>query len=211
MELIEGIKLKGKSVEIPDCSRDDLPKLFKELGFKVGVEVGVYKGGFTEILAKTGLTIYGVDPWLAYDEYPYYGKPNEQWREDANFEESIERLKNYPNCTLIRKTSMEAIKEFPDNSIDFVYIDGNHSFKYVAEDICDWTKKVKEGGFVCGHDYIYANPKNFHVRHVVDAYVAAHGIRNLLVLGRKHPLNRKEKRDQWRSWMFKKGDLWIKE
>jgi len=206
MKIIEGIrKLKGRSVEIPDCSRKDLPEFFKEMGFTIGVEIGVYKGEFTETIAQSGLKIYGVDPWLAYADYPYYGKPNEQWREDANFEESRDRLEKYENCSLIRETSMEALKHFPDNSVDFVYIDGNHSFKYVAEDICEWVKKVKPGGFVCGHDYIYANPENFHVRYVVDAYVESHAIKNLWILGRKHPLNRKEKRDRWRSWMFRKG------
>lgn len=208
MKIIDGItQLKGQSVEIPDCSRDELPEFFKQLGFKVGVEIGVYKGIYTNILAKSGLQIYGVDPWLAYPDYPYYGKPNEQWREDKNYKESVERLKDYPNCTIIRKTSMDAVVDFPDNSIDFVYIDGNHSFKYVADDICEWVKKVKVGGFVCGHDYIYANPKNFHVRYVVDAYVVSHAIKNLWILGRKHPLDKKrEKRDEWRSWMFRKDD-----
>jgi len=98
---------------------------------------------------------------------------------------------------------MDAVKDFEDDSIDFVYIDGNHSFKYVAEDICEWVKKVKVGGFVCGHDYIYSNPLNFHVRHVVDAYVQARAIQKFWVLGRKKP-DKGERRDQWRSWMFRK-------
>ena len=207
MKIIEGIKLKGRSVEIPDCSRDDLPEFFKELGFNFGVEVGTFKGVYAETLAKSGLHIYTVDPWLAYEDYPYYNfRFQHQSELDAQYEESKARLAPYSNCTIIKKTSMEAIKDFADNSIDFVYIDGNHSFKYVAEDICEWIKKVKVGGFVCGRDYIYANPKNFHVRYVVDAYVAAHAIKNLWILGRKHPLSKAEKRDEWRSWMFRKDE-----
>ena len=107
----------------------------------------------------------------------------------------------YPNCKIIRKTSMEATKEFKDKSIDFVYIDGNHTFKYVAEDICEWSKKVKSGGIIAGHDYIYANPKSFHVRYVVDAYVESHAIKNYWVIGKKEKLPG-EKRDQWRSWFW---------
>jgi hypothetical protein len=209
MKIADGIKIGGtkghKVVEIPDCSRDDLPEFFKSLGFKVGVEIGVFTAGYTEILAKSGLTIYGVDPWLAYDDYPYYSEPQKQWRCDKQYEESKQKVAPYPNCTLIRKTSMDAAEDFEDNSIDFVYIDGNHSFKYVAEDICEWVKKVKPGGFVCGHDYIYARPTNFHVHHVVDAYVEAFGIKTLWILGRKNPLEG-EKRDKWRSWMFRKHD-----
>jgi hypothetical protein len=123
---------------------------------------------------------------------------------DKQYEESKKRLEPYPNCTIIRKMSMDAVKDFEDSSIDFVYIDGNHSFKYVSEDICEWIKKVKEGGVVCGHDYIYSNPKNFHVRHVVDAYVQAHAIQRFWVLGSKKKIPG-EKRDDWRSWMFFKG------
>lgn len=204
MELSEGIKLRGRSVEIPDCSRNDLPLFFRELGFKVGVEVGVFLGAFTEILAKSGLEIYGVDPWLVYPDYPYAKEKDSQEKEDANYKMARERLALYPNCKTIRKTSMEAVLDFKDESIDFVYIDGNHSFRYVAEDICEWIKKVKMGGFICGHDYIYANPKNFHVRYVVDCYVESHGIKDLWVLGRKHPLTENERRDPWRSWMFRK-------
>ena len=46
MELIEGIKLKGRPVEIPDSTRDGLPKLFVDLGFKIGAEIGVWKGEY---------------------------------------------------------------------------------------------------------------------------------------------------------------------
>jgi hypothetical protein len=122
---------------------------------------------------------------------------------EKQYQQTLKRLSPYPNCIIIRKTSMGAVGDFEDNSIDFVYIDGNHSFKYVAEDICEWVKKVKVGGFICGHDYIYSNPLNFHVRHVVDAYVQAHAIQKFWVLGRKKP-DKGERRDRWRSWMFRK-------
>lgn len=202
MKISEGIKLRGKWVEIPDCSRDDLPGFFVEMGFKAGVEIGTYKGIYTEILAKSGLQIYTVDPWLSYPDYPYYtSREQNQKLLDAQYEESRNRLTPYPNCTIIRKTSMDAAENFEDGSLDFVYIDGNHSFKYVAEDICEWSKKIRKGGVISGHDYIYSNPLNFHVRHVVDAYVQAYAIQKFWVLGRKKA-DKGETRDQWRSWMF---------
>lgn len=203
MRIEDGLKLPGKVVEIPDCGRNDLPGFFKGLGFTTGVEVGVFLGRYTKVLARSGLRIYGVDPWSVFVDYPYYGKEDNQEREDKRYEEAKTRLAPYPNCTIIRKTSMDAVKDFENDSIDFVYIDGNHSFKYVAEDICEWIKRVKPGGFVCGHDYIYANPANFHVHYVVDSYVEAHGIKKLYILGTKHP-DEGERRDQWRSWMFQK-------
>ena len=74
MKLIDGIKHKGKPFEIPDCSRDDLPELFLQLGFKVGVEIGVFRGDYTEVLARSGLKIYGVDPWAVYKGYSHDGR-----------------------------------------------------------------------------------------------------------------------------------------
>jgi len=201
MQLIEGLKLIGKPAEIPHCSRDDLPWLFKELGFKSGAEIGVYRADYTKVLAKSGLQIYGIDPWLSYPNYPYNADPKTQERMNEYYETSKKILEPYLNCTLIKKTSMEAAEDFANRSLDFVYIDGNHSFRYVAEDLCEWSKKVKKGGIIAGHDYIYGNPVHFHVRFVLEAYIEAFGIKNFWVLGRKHP-DEGEMRDEWRSWMF---------
>lgn len=202
----DGIKTKGAGVEIPDCSRDDLPQFFVDSGFKVGAEVGVYKGQYTEHFLKAGLKMYAVDPWLAYPDYRH---PRGQGRLDEQFEQTKAFLAPYGDqCTFIRKTSMEALADIPDGSLDFVYIDGNHWFKYVAEDIVEWSKKVRVGGVVCGHDYVYKGRFHrlgiCHVRYVVDAYTAAYGIQNWYILGRKATLAG-EKRDECRSFM------WIRE
>ncbi len=205
MDLVEAIKKhSGFPFEIPDTSRDDLPDFFADLGFKIGAEIGVYKAEFTEKLAKTGLKIYGIDPWIIYK---YFDNPRGQKRMDFLYEHSLRVLKPYPNATLIRKTSMEAVKDFPDNSLDFVYIDANHEFKYIAEDLYEWTKKIKRGGIVSGHDYFYlksgTGKEHWHVAYVLDAYLKAFGIKNFYVLGSKNP-KEGERRDKWRSWMFLK-------
>lgn len=53
----------------------------------------------------------------------------------------------------IRKLSIEAALEFEDNSCDVVFIDMDHSYKSVVEDINTWLPKIKHGGFLAGHDY----------------------------------------------------------
>lgn len=205
MKLIEGIKLKGRPAEIPDCSRNDLPEFFKELGFKRGVEIGVYLAEFTITFAKSGLEIYGVDPWLAYKDY---GNPRGQKRLDEQFRIATERLKPYPNAKLIRKTSMDALEDFSDGSIDFVYIDGNHLFRYVADDLYEWSRKVRKGGIVSGHDYAYYKSQSLcggcHVHQVVDAFVRSYNIENFWVLGLRHE-REGFVRDKYRSWMWFKN------
>lgn len=152
----------------------------KDLGFKVGAEIGVCTGRFSLSLLNNipGLKLYGIDPWKSYSEY--VENPVNQDRMEALYQRTKRRTAGY-NCELIRKTSMDAVKDFKDNSLDFVFIDGNHSFKYVIEDIYEWSKKVRPGGIVAGHDYwdSYGVGKDLmlcQVRYAVDAWTAANKI-----------------------------------
>lgn len=205
MTLIDAIKNhKASPFEIPDCSRDDLPELFLEMGFKVGAEIGVYKAEFSEKIAKSGLKLFCIDPWKNYEGFK---NPRGQERQDFLYGHSQRVLTSYNNATIIRKTSMEALEDFADNSLDFVYIDGNHDFKYIAEDLSEWTKKVKSGGIVSGHDYFFTktgtNEIHWHVAYVLNAYIKAYDIPNWYILGSEKP-ETGERRDKWRSWMFVK-------
>lgn len=201
MKLIEGLKLEGRPVEIPNCSRDDLPELFVDLGFKVGAEIGVAGGEFSEKLSKKGLEVYAIDPWLSYEDYKH---SRGQKAMEEVFLSARERLAPYPNCKIVRKTSVEASFDFVDRSLDFVYLDGNHQLMYIIQDLVIWSRKVKLGGIISGHDYIYTNPKNpagiVHVIYALDAYTKAYNIDNLYLLGRKKAEG--ETRDRFRSWMF---------
>ena len=180
MNIMEGIKIKGQKVKIPDTSRDEFPQFLVDMGYKVGAEIGVYKGEYTEKFCKVGLKMYAVDPWLIYEDYT---NPKGQKRLDFQYEHTKRFLAPY-DCTIVRKTSMDAVKDFANESLDFVYIDGNHTFRYVAEDIFEWEKKVKKGGIVAGHDYIVASSawSPCHVKYVVDAYIASFHIQNLYLL-----------------------------
>lgn len=210
MKIKDALQFKDQPYFIPDCSRDELPEFFVQQGYKKGVEIGVYKAEYTVQFAKAGLEMYGVDPWVAYDDYKTHPKYNLfQQRQDFLFGHAQRMAKPYPNIHFIRKTSMEAVKDFEDGSIDFVYIDGHHGFKYVAEDIWEWSKKVRKGGVVSGHDYgdyhpSALDPYVIHVRYVIDAYTKATQITKWWVIGRTDKLPG-EKRDGWRSW------FWLKE
>jgi hypothetical protein len=203
MRLIDGIKLKGRPAEIPNCSRNDLPEFFKELGFRVGAEIGVYKGEYSEVVAKSGLKLYSIDSWNNNKNYNYGEDEDQKWF-DSLCQESHKRLDKFPNVTIIRKTSMEALEDFEDESLDFVYIDANHRFKYIAEDIMGWERKVKTGGVIVGHDYAYFNHAypggGIQVREIVDAFAQSFNF-NFWVLCKY----RDKPRDRYRSWMFIKN------
>lgn len=202
MRIMDGLKLKGAPAIIPDCSRDDLPQFFTEMGYKTGAEIGVEKGVFSEKLARAGLQVYAIDSWK---NYPGYMWPKSQEVLDSFYEQTKKVLAPFPECKVIKKTSMEAVGDFNDESLDFVYIDANHTFRYVAEDIYEWSKKVKKGGIVSGHDFDSFKPNSLPgvcaVIQVVNAYTQAYKIDNWFALGREKAVD-KEKRDEFRSWMF---------
>lgn len=149
-------------------TRNVLAELFAELGYKTGAEVGVQGGYFSEVLCKgnPGLKLKSVDPWTAYHAVS-------QEKQNHLYSLAVEKLSPY-NVEIIKMTSMEAALIVPDNSLDFVYIDGLHDFDAVMMDLICWSKKVRSGGIVSGHDYTPG-----HRMGVIPAthyYVAAHGI-----------------------------------
>ena len=204
MKITDALKEKGLPFNIPDCGRDELPKFFKEMGFTIGAEVGVYKGEYAELFCKEGLKLFAVDPWHSYGGAGRTQKVQE--RQDFLYGHASRLLSKYSDCTVIRKTSEDAVKHFKDNSLDFVYIDGDHSFSHVAHDIQQWAYKVRKGGIVAGHDYFTTDrgAKNVicHVGPVVDAYMKAFGIDNFYTLGRTKPLEEEKRYDKTLSWFF---------
>lgn len=189
-------------IEIPNVGRDNLPDLFRQLGFKVGAEVGVLDGDFSEQLCKANsqLKLYGIDPWERVDGFDGYDADRLKRAHTA----AQAKLAKY-NCELIKKTSMNAVKDFTDDSLDFVYIDADHSFKAVVMDVCEWINKVRVGGIIGGHDFRrYSDLRGrYHVPEAVSGYTVAYHIRPWFVLGRKKIIEG-EIRDKDRSWMWVK-------
>ncbi|OGM55882.1 hypothetical protein A3F62_01515 [Candidatus Woesebacteria bacterium RIFCSPHIGHO2_12_FULL_44_11] len=97
------------------------------------------------------------------------------------------------------------MQDFPKRSLDFVYVDANHAFGYIAMDLANWVDKVKKGGVIAGHDY-YSTQGDRGLRHVgnvVDAFAKSYDFTNWYVLGQKNEdreLN--EKFDRELSFMF---------
>ena len=150
-------------------TREELAQLFGELGYKSGAEIGVRGGHYSLRLCRNipGLKIKCVDPWNSF-------RRNSQRKMDAYFENTRIRMEPY-NAEIIRKTSMEASKDIPDGSLDFVYIDAMHEFDSVMMDIILWSPKVRKEGMVSGHDYT-PDDRFCGVVSAVEAYTKVHNI-----------------------------------
>lgn len=190
-------------IEIPDFGREQLADLFAELGFKTGVEVGVERGRYSEILMKANpqLTLYGVDPYVAYKGYTDFVR---QTTIDKNKQEAHDRLK-FENYHFVEKFSIPASEDFEDESLDFVYLDGNHDFQNVVNDLAVWSKKVKKGGIISGHDwYKHRGPTHIHVYQAVNGFTDSWKIRPWFIAGSKAVLDG-QVRDKSRSFFWCKS------
>lgn len=183
IEPVSYLDYKRKLVNFVDIkTRDQLAMAFKDLGFKKGVEIGTEAGKYAEVLLKENpeLELFCIDPWETYGNYRNHVSETKwiQLREDA-----VKRTHKYKNCRLIKGYSHMWVDAFEDNSLDFVYIDGNHDFLNTARDIAMWHNKVKVGGIVAGHDYNRLQKKDYkcHVQDVVDAWVSAMDIEALYI------------------------------
>jgi hypothetical protein len=196
-------------VRLPGVCRRDISRWLKDLDFKIGVEVGVAQGQFLQILCKNNpqMKFYGVDPYVPYKGYTDYTLEKTYIALREGLKKYMRGLTNYE---IIEEYSMDAVKRFKDNSLDFVYIDANHADPWVTEDIIEWTKKVRPGGIVSGHDYISLEmdgfPLKYDVKAAIQKYVKDNNINPWFVLGadEKDPIVR---RDDSRSWMFIKPEI----
>lgn len=123
----------------------------------VGAEIGVYKGD-NAFFILTNLSIkklFLIDPYLEYQEY----KGNVGWTKinQSDFNKFLivakRKLKAFKDKSIfIREKSEDAIGRLPNN-LDFVYIDGNHEYKFVKRDIELYYPKLKRGGVLGGDNF----------------------------------------------------------
>lgn len=125
--------------------REHLPSL----GAEVGVKEGRFIGHMLEVFPK--LTMYAIDPW---EQQPGGNEDYLEWDFNDIYQGYKKRTELYADRVLeIREYSNTAVNKVEDFSLDFVFIDAQHDYDSVKEDIELWYPKVKPGGLFAGHDY----------------------------------------------------------
>jgi predicted O-methyltransferase YrrM len=129
---------------------DMIQQRFK--GNVVMAEIGSFQGASTMLFSMFAEKVYSID---CYDyPVPPTGRipSHDQLFVDAE-KIFLERTSNIPNIIKIKKTSVEASRDFEDASLDLVYIDAEHDYNSVNTDVSLWKHKVKNGGILSGHDW----------------------------------------------------------
>jgi len=155
------------------------------------VEVGTHMGKFAfQLMSQwNGERLYCVDPYLDYREMPRQGK------REIHYEYAVKLLSRFnkgrERVTFIKDTSQNAVEQFIDSSIDFVYIDGEHT--RIKQDLTLWWPKVKPGGLLAGHDFQseYAPDKGWSniIAPAVNELARQQGLHLYLVEERGHLVN----------------------
>lgn len=127
----------------------------------LGAEIGVLNGNtaFRILEKRPLLTHYMIDPWIApKKDSSYWKSADDNARKPAQahegaYKKTLDRVRFAGKRAIImRMFSHQAVKKIKDKSLDFVFIDGDHSYDGVSKDIKMWLPKVKKDGWIGGHD-----------------------------------------------------------
>lgn len=180
------LKLKPRAEFIvpPPCPPSvDLPANWKrfdflrvcvqQFGWLSGAELGVWQGRTIVHLLHhcPSLRMIGVDLWQ-----PQPGNPGpegyEDWPHEIHEARARRSVKKYGGRgTIIKGWTTEVAKQVPDASLDFVFVDADHSYEGCHRDIVAWIPKVKVGGWMIGHDITWPG-----VRQAVDELLPGYEI-----------------------------------
>jgi len=145
----------------------------------VGVEVGVAIGQLSEcLLMHPRLALFMIDSWADTNDQPEHYRKSGDTHSQLSGAEQVAHMETArkvvefagSRANVVRQSSLEAAEKFPDGSMDFVFIDADHSYEGCRKDIYAWKPKVKKGGYLCGHDYNF--PSCPGVKEAVDEAVS---------------------------------------
>lgn len=132
------------------------------------IEVGSYKGKSSVCIAHVAKSLICIDSFSGSTNVAE-GIPTDAEYVHATHEAFLENTKWYDNIRMIVKTSEEAAKEIPDESVDFIFIDGGHSYTDVTNDIRNYYSKLRVGGIIAFHDFYTDGNLNDVQRAIVDS------------------------------------------
>jgi len=146
--------------------QDEIIANIKAMGNRpvIGVEVGVWSGETAaSVMAECeNVTLHLVDRYRPpaegdshYDSGSVFARADQEFF-DKGKQQMLSKLGRYlmtGRAMLHESASLDAVREFDDESVDYVFVDADHSYAGCLADLKAWWPKVKPGGFIAGHDY----------------------------------------------------------
>jgi len=144
---------------IPFLNRESLLRFIPNN--KICAEIGVFNGSFSEIILKENKPsrLYLIDCWGPTKNILYNNVDiSYQSIECGNqkYHEILHKFKNeilHNKVKIIRSFSEDCVDMFPDNFFDWIYLDSDHTYENVLNNLKLYNKKVKDNGLIIGHDY----------------------------------------------------------
>jgi len=156
-----------------NINRQNFCNIINEKEYKTGAEIGLGFGSYSQFLLENSNLekLYSIDPFDPGGHEHYNG-----------LELTKEKLSHFPGRSVfVRKTSEEAAVGFEDETLDFIYIDGDHRKEYVEKDLLAWYPKLKKNGLFSGHDYCEITYGCGGVVTAVDEFCESYNIETLYI------------------------------
>ena len=159
---------------------DDLAKRLPKNQPLIGAEIGVWRGAMASRMLEMfpQLTLHLIDSWETHTADSEYAKSGDRIAQASASKMADAEHICREQCAFAGSRavyhhgdSVAMAAEIPDESLDYVFIDGDHSFFGCYRDLRAWWPKVKIGGIVSGHDYEHERFVNFGVQQAVDKWL----------------------------------------
>lgn len=157
-------------------NREIVVDLVKQNNYRYAAELGVWRGQLSRMLAPHVDFLLLVDPMNSWrnDFHLSDGsrytctmgeEPKSQVELDRMYDEVLDEISKLTRVIYVRSSSIRAVREVGDNSLDFVFVDSVHVYQYCKEEIGLWLPKIRKGGAIAGDDYV---PEHRAVARAVD-------------------------------------------
>ena len=165
-----------------------------------GAEIGVWKGDLSaRILAVVRpKRLYLIDPWRKAERDTVRFMDTQSAGDQTYMDSVHDSVVNRFNAAISRGVvvvhrarSQDAATKIPTDSLDWAYIDGDHTYEAVLADLHAYADKVRPGGFLAGDDYAQGGRYRGGVKRAVDEFVGSGEYRLVLIRARQFILERK--------------------
>ena len=167
----------------------------------VGVEIGVDVGDFSHhILRKVNpRELHLIDPWkyepsAEYKDALYGGRAaGGQFEMEQKYQYVRARFEaeiKSGRVVVHRGFSADVLPQLPDECLDWAYVDGNHLYEFVKQDLELSYVKTKRGGYIAGDDYGEGSWWKGGVKRAVDEFIKTHNVEQVKIQNRHYVLRR---------------------